>query len=360
MSIYKIVVVDDSALSRKILSESLELELSFEVVYAAPTAALAYKYLESNPADLILLDVNMPEIDGIEAAGYIHKNWPNTPILMCSALTERGADVTLRAMDAGASDYITKPAAKVGRDQFSRSLVQKVLSLVKAKGGRMTSNKKGATPRPAVKLARAVGFTKPISALAIGSSTGGPAALNTLFAAFRGPLPLPVFIVQHMPPVFTRLLGERLAVKSGFKVKEGEHGERVEGGVTYVAPGGKHMVVVERAGLQYIELNEDPQEHSCRPAVDVLFRSLAQVYRDRCLAAVLTGMGADGSGGTVALSKAGSEVLVQDPATCVVPSMPQASLAAGGVHGVMKLEEIAQRFEQRSALSLASARKVAL
>lgn len=357
---YKIVVVDDSALSRKILSESLESDPHLKVVYAAPRAALAYKYLESKPADLVLLDVNMPEIDGIEAAGYIHNKWPNTPILMCSALTERGADVTLRAMDAGASDYITKPSAKVGRDQFSRSLVQKVMSLVKAKGGRMKASNKGAPPRAPVKLATSRGFAKPISALAIGSSTGGPSALNTLFSAFRGPLPLPIFIVQHMPPVFTRLLAERLAAKAGFKVKEGDHGEQVEAGCTYIAPGGKHMVVVERGGLQYIELNEDPQEHSCRPAVDVLFRSLARVYRDRCLAAVLTGMGADGSGGTLALSKAGSEILVQDPATCVVPSMPQASLAAGAVHSVMKLEEIARRFEQRSALSLAGARKVAL
>lgn len=359
MGKYKVILVDDSAVSRKLVGEALRRDSDIEVAYSAPNAELGYSFLERNEVDLVVLDVEMPKIDGIEAAQTIKRRWPKIQILMCSSLTERGAAVTLRALEVGASDYIAKPTAKTGRDAFAAEISSKVSLLLKGRAPGNTGKARKVIPVNSGKRVTlpSRSFDGPLEALAIGCSTGGPPALDKLFSHISKPFPVPTFIVQHMPPVFTRLLAERLATKTGFTIKEGEHGEEVKAGVTYVAPGGKHMVVNEVKGRRYIELNEDPMEHSCRPAVDVLFRSLANVYRDRVVAAVLTGMGADGSGGTVALQKAGCEILVQEPSTCVVPSMPNASLEAGSVHKILKLDEIARRFEQRCAIAFRDRKK---
>lgn len=357
---YKVVLIDDSALSRKIVGQALAVDPDISVEYSAPGAALAYKFLEKNKVDLVVLDVEMPGIDGIEAAGYISTNWPQIRILMCSSLTERGAAVTLQALEKGASDYISKPTASKGRDAFSEEILRKVKTLLLGTRRIKPSNpsiRPAAPAKATYKTLASPGFDGPLEALAIGCSTGGPPALDTFFANVAKPFPVPTFIVQHMPPVFTRLLAERIAVKTGFLVKEGEHGEEVQNSVTYIAPGGKHMVVIEKAGRRYIELNEDPMEHSCRPAVDVLFRSLAKVYRGRMMAAVFTGMGADGSGGVPILEKSGAEIMVQTPETCVVSSMPMACLETGHVHKVLDLSDIAQRFEQRCALAFRETRK---
>lgn len=367
MGLYKVVLCDDSALSRKIVGQALNGDPDIEVVYSAPGAALAYSYMEKHEVDLVVLDVEMPKINGIEAAGTIKSRWPKVHIVMCSSLTESGAATTLKALENGASDYIAKPTTKTGRGAFQDELRHKVRGLLR---GRRRPARPSANTKEDLAISRVnpdsvvkaktlpvPGFDGPLEAVAIGCSTGGPPALDELFSNISRPFPVPTFIVQHMPPVFTRLLAERLATKTGFTIKEGEHGEEVRAEVTYIAPGGKHMVVVERKGRRYIELNEDEMEHSCRPAVDVLFRSLANVYRDRVISAVLTGMGADGSGGTPLLQKAGSEVMIQEPSTCVVPSMPNASLEAGAVHRVLKLDEIAQRFEQRCAIAFRERKK---
>lgn len=357
---YKVVLIDDSALSRKIVGQALSVDPEISVEYSAPGAALGYKFLEKNDVDLVVLDVEMPGINGIEAAGYISRHWPQIRILMCSSLTERGAVVTLQALENGASDYIAKPTAQGGREAFCKEILGKVKTLLL---GKRRIKRAGCEARPrsmskaSYKTLGSPGFDGPLEAIAIGCSTGGPPALDVFFSNLARPFPVPTFIVQHMPPVFTRLLAERIAVKTGFLVKEGEHGEEVQNSVTYIAPGGKHMVVVEKAGRRYIELNEDPMEHSCRPAVDVLFRSLAKVYRGRMMAAVFTGMGADGSGGVPILEQSGAEVLVQTPETCVVASMPTSCLETGHVHRVLDLPDIAQRFEQRCALAFRDTRK---
>lgn len=349
-----VLIVDDSAVSRKVLSELVEEGKDLKVAFAASKASLAYNYLGKNKVSLVILDVNMPEIDGIEAAGHISKTWPGIPILMCSGVNEAAAKLSVKALEAGATDFIPKPTSKSGLDAFKASLHQKIAALIQGAQKRAPAQSSSPTPinkaKGAYKVALGGPFATQLEAITIGCSTGGPVALSEFFNCVKAPFPVPTFIVQHMPPVFTRLLAERLAAKTGFTIKEGEHGEEALAGVTYIAPGGKHMVVARKKTGVFIELNEGPQEHSCRPAVDVLFRSIAQVYRDRSVAAVFTGMGADGSGGTAALAKAGCEVLVQDPSTCVVPSMPQASLQAGNVHQVLTLKEIAQRFEQRCSL----------
>lgn len=357
---HEVLVVDDSAVSRKVLTELVEQGKDLKVAFAASKASLAYNYLAKNQVSLVILDVNMPEIDGIEAAGHISKTWPGTPILMCSGVNEAAAKLSVKALEAGATDFIPKPTSKSGLDAFKASLHRKIAALVQGSQKRRPT-KSDPTPinKPKGRYKVALGgpFATQLEAITIGCSTGGPVALSDFFGCLKAPFPVPTFIVQHMPPVFTRLLAERLAAKTGFTIKEGEHGEEAQPGVTYIAPGGKHMVVTRKKTGVFIELNEGPQEHSCRPAVDVLFRSIGDVYRDRAIAAVFTGMGADGSGGTAVLAKAGCEILVQDPSTCVVPSMPQASLQAGNVHQVLTLKEIAQRFEQRCSLLVTKTRK---
>jgi two-component system chemotaxis response regulator CheB len=346
----RILIVDDSALSRRMLSEAVTSDSALEVAYAAPTAELGIGFLEKNDVDLIVLDVEMPKVDGIEAVRRIRRKWEKIPILMCSGHTAQGANVTLKALAEGASDCISKPNIKFPVEQFTVELVGKINALVRAAGGADTAEAPTAAKPARVehKLRSSVGASTAASvrALAIGCSTGGPNALATFFSEFYRPSPLPLFIVQHMPPVFTTLLAERLSAQSGQLVKEGEHGELVRPGVCYLAPGGYHMVVV-RSGVQMkIELNEDPAENFCRPAVDVLFRSLAATYGGSVLATVLTGMGQDGALSTVTLADAGARVLAQEPSTCVVPSMPNGVIKAGAAHAVLTLQEIAREFDQ--------------
>lgn len=337
----KILIVDDSALIRRLLGTAIGEDGGLQVAYAAPNAELALKYLRGNPVDLVLLDVEMPDIDGIEAVTRIRKSWPSLPVLMCSSLTERGAEVTIRALQRGASDYIAKPSASFPLPEFKQALLEKIRNLLPSATSapaRIISSPRMSSPE-----------TRPVAALGIGCSTGGPNALGLLFASLRRPLGVPLFIVQHMPKLFTRLLAERLASESGLRVKEGEHDESVDPDTVYLAPGGVHMTVVRQGVQVRIRLNEDPPEHSCRPAVDVLFRGLARVYGDRVVAAVLTGMGRDGTEGAHALHDAGSRILVQDAASCVVSSMPCSVAQAGWADAVSTVPEIADAFLRLSS-----------
>ena len=353
----RIMIVDDSALVRNMLRETLDANDGMQVAYAAPHAQLALTFLEKNPVDMVVLDVEMPIMDGIEATKRIRAKWPRLPILMCSSLTKRGAAVTMRALAEGASDYIQKPDKSYPVEVFKKEILTKIRVLLGLPVEGMAPAPKPVNVAPAVpirKVAQAkkrpTGKRGKVSALAIGCSTGGPNALMELFKGLVRPLSLPLFIVQHMPPVFTNLLAERLAAQSGQLVKEGEHDEPVRPGVCYVAPGGYHMVVAQEGTTIKILLNEEPPENFCRPAVDVLFRSLAAVYGSEVLASVLTGMGTDGSLGCVSLSDAGGRILIQDPESCVVPSMPNGVLNAGVVESAMSLADIAREYERISAL----------
>ncbi len=359
MSPKRIMVVDDSALVRNMLRETIDAHDHTQVVYAAPHGELALTYLEKHPVDLVVLDVEMPRMDGIEATRKIRAKWPRLPILMCSSLTQRGAAVTLRALSEGASDYIPKPNASYPKEAFTRELLEKIGVLLEVPASPPQDAKPAPVPIRRPPRKRVVPSTRGrVSALAIGSSTGGPNALMTMFKGLVRPLRLPMFIVQHMPPVFTNLLAERLAAESGQLVKEAEHGETVRHGVCYVAPGGRHMVVAREGTATKVLLNDDPQENFCRPAVDVLFRSLAAVYGSGVLASVLTGMGTDGSLGCVALADVGARILVQDPATCVVPSMPNGVLNVGVAESSMSIADIAREYERVSALRGGSPRAV--
>lgn len=347
MSKIRVLVVDDSALSRALLTETLSKDSGIEVAYAAPNATLALGYLEKNQLDLVVLDVEMPKIDGIETLRRIRKSGNTIPVLMCSSLTLRGAETTLTALSEGASDYIGKPSASFPREDFEREITAKVHALC---GSKVAATAPAPERPPVARIvprapARAPSGGRP-RAVAIGCSTGGPNALAVVFAELFRPLSVPMFIVQHMPPLFTKLLAERLAAQSGQIVKEGEHGEVVKPGICYLAPGGSHMTVARDKTDVRIVLNEDPPENFCRPAVDVLFRGLAQVYGGDVFATVLTGMGHDGSLGAQALVEVGARVVVQDPDTCVVPSMPSGVISAGAAHATLPLEEIGRELDR--------------
>jgi len=345
---HRIMLVDDSAVARAMLTQALTSDPSFEVAYAAPTAELGLGFLEKHheKIDLVMLDVEMPRVDGIEALRRIRKNrgWSQLPVLMCSSMTARGAEVTVRALSEGASDYISKPHATYPKEQFVADLLDSVRNLL--------------TPKPEIEAPATVrvlrpapkqGAQKPVRALAIGCSTGGPNALAQVFQSFYRPLGAPMFIVQHMPPVFTTLLAERLSAQSGQLVKEGEDGEKVVAGVCYLAPGGQHMTVARKGVDIRIVLNDEPPENFCRPAVDVLFRGLASAYGGNVFAAVLTGMGQDGAKGAGALVEVGGTVVVQEPSSCVVPSMPNGVISAGAAHKTMTLEDIGREFDRSTS-----------
>ena len=350
MSKIRVLVVDDSALSRALLTETLSKDDAVEVAYAAPNAELGLGYLEKNTLDIVVLDVEMPKVDGIETLRRIRKSGKTIPVLMCSSLTLRGASVTLEALSEGASDYIAKPSASFPREDFERDIVAKVHALCGARAPISRPAPSRPAPAPVARIAPRAATRAPSTgrprAVAIGCSTGGPNALAVVFAELFRPLSVPMFIVQHMPPLFTKLLAERLAAQSGQLVKEGEHGEVVKAGVVYLAPGGSHMTVRRDRTDVRIVLNEDPPENFCRPAVDVLFRGLADVYGGDVFATVLTGMGHDGSLGAQVLADAGARIAVQDPQSCVVPSMPAGVIAAGAAPTTLSLEEIGRELDR--------------
>ncbi len=343
-----VLVVDDSVVVRRLLSDALASDPRISVVGSAANGAIALQKLGHLEVDLVLLDVEMPDMDGIETVRHLRKAWPELPVVMCSALTERGAEITLRALAAGATDYITKPTAQASQEDrlssFKSELVGKVVAL--AGRARRSSLPTAVTPLPDPK-SRPRTSAEPIAALAIGCSTGGPNALATLFEGIPRDLPVPIFIVQHMPALFTKILADRLANSSGVNVVEAQHGVQVQPGTAYIAPGNFHLTVGLDGARLVTQLNQEAPENSCRPAVDVLFRSLAAFYRGSVLACVLTGMGRDGALGARDLVSAGSSVIVQSADTCVVPSMPRAVVEAGCAESILPLQHLAEELVRR-------------
>lgn len=345
MTKIRVLVVDDSVVIRKILGDVVSSDPDLELAGFAPNASIALQRIPQVNPDVVVLDVEMPEVDGIETVRLIRQGWPRLPVIMCSALTERGADVTLRALANGASDYVTKPSNMGGRDVSIAAFAAEVLPKIRALGGR--TNEPPREPVPAAERLRARKSPRPVEVLAIGSSTGGPTALSTVFSSLAPDIGVPIVIVQHMPPLFTRMLAERLTAGSSVKVFEAVEGMPLEAGQAYVAPGNFHMTVARAAGGAVLHLNQEPPENSCRPAVDVTFRSLAAAYGPGVLAAVLTGMGHDGTRGAAEIVERGGVVVVQDRASCVVPSMPSSVADAGLADAVVPLHEMGVELAHR-------------
>jgi two-component system, chemotaxis family, protein-glutamate methylesterase/glutaminase len=302
----------------------------------------------------------MPGMDGVQTVAEIRKTYKEIPIIMVSSLTEAGAAVTLRALSAGASDYVTKASMPLHGEDATKALTDQLLPKIdllckKALAGCTSTSAKTAaptltgapivTPRMPMKKAR-------IELVAIGVSTGGPNALAEVFSNVLQPVNVPIVIVQHMPPMFTKTLAVRLdGLKGPVRFHEGEEGMEIENGHAYIAPGGKHMDI-RREGLRMvIRLHEGPPENSCRPAVDVTFRSVVSLYGASILAVILTGMGQDGLRGCELIAEAGGRILAQDEASSVVWGMPGFVARAGLANEVLPLSQIGGRIVQIVAVS---------
>jgi two-component system chemotaxis response regulator CheB len=344
----RVLVVDDSVVVRKLLCEALASSAEVQVAGTASSGAIALAKIPQLNPDVITLDIEMPGLNGIQTLTQIRKLYPKLPVIMFSTLTERGAAITLEALSLGASDYMTKPSNSdslaSAMEQVGRELTAKIVSLASRGRG-------SAPPSPPVVAPRRKLGAQPIDLLAIGTSTGGPNALAEVIPRLSQDFPVPVVVVQHMPPLFTRLLAERLNSQSRLAVQEAEAGRKLEPGQVWIARGDYHLTVARKGTTVVLDLNQNPPENSCRPAVDALFRSAAQVYGPRVLGVVMTGMGSDGARGAAHIREAGGEILVQDEPSSVVWGMPGAVVSTGAADKICPLSEISQEIVRRVAAS---------
>ena len=332
----RVMVVDDSAIVRGLIVQTLERDPALRVVARAANGEAALIELARTAVDVVVLDIEMPVMDGLTALPLILKLQPEARVVMASTLTRRNARISLQALQAGAADYVPKPetGGLVGADEFARELTTKV----KALGGRGA-----ALTAPSPAITRPASLSPPVrpQVVAIGGSTGAPPALMSLFADLKGELEQAVLLTQHMPPTFTAMLAEQLERTGGRPAAEARDGEPILPGRIYVAPGGWHMTVGRSGKVPVIRLNQEAPEHFCRPSVDPMLRSAAAVYGPGVLAVILTGMGADGAEGCRAVAEAGGRFVVQDEATSVVWGMPGAAARTGLAEAVLPLNQIA-------------------
>ena len=354
MAPIRVLIVDDSVVIRKIVAEGLKTDLDIEVAGTAADGSIALAKIPLLNPDLITLDIEMPVMTGLQTLVEIRKLYPKLPVIMFSTLTERGAAITLDALALGASDYATKPSntasLEVTRERILQELAPKIKGLCNRWRSKEDSAKSSFANKslpPGLRKMPAISPSGRVDVVAIGASTGGPNALSTVLPQIAKDFPVPIVIVQHMPPLFTRMLAERLQKQCAIRVQEGVAGESLKAGEAWIAPGAFHMKVTGDREAVKLEMSQEAPENACRPAVDVLFRSIASVYGANALAVVLTGMGSDGVRGAQLLKKAGAEVLVQDEASSVVWGMPGQVAAAGYADAIYPLESIAGQVERR-------------
>lgn len=337
----RVLVVDDSAVVRGLISRQLETDPEITVVTTAAHGELALAQLARNDIDIVVLDIEMPVMDGLTALKEIMIRHPGVRVIMASTLTRRNAEISFKALNLGASDYVAKPEGGLaGAEDFKRELISKI----KAFGRSRAAASRPVAPAQPVPPPSAATPPRPVrgkaTVLAIGASTGGPPALLTLFESLRGAVSQPILLTQHMPATFTALLAEQLTRAGDRPCAEAKDGEPILGGRCYVAPGGWHMVVDRQGALPVLRLNQEPPESFCRPAVDPMLRTAAHVFGTGLLATVLTGMGSDGAKGCEAVARAGGRFIVQDEASSVVWGMPGAAAATGLAESILPLNEI--------------------
>ena len=350
----RVMICDDSAVMRRLLAQVIDSEPTLQTVAKVCNGKeAAEKFFDVRP-DVLVMDIEMPVMDGVDAVREIRKRALDTPIIMFSSLTTQGAEATFDAMAAGATDFATKPA-RIGHireaiQHVKENLITKIHHCTTPKYSQPASNwntfasrENDTTPGDAP---NALGRKDPptphaVAAVGIGVSTGGPQALSKLLSKLPTQLPMPVLVVQHMPPVFTALLAERLSAQNGHNVREAVDGEEVRSGEILIAPGDYHLTVVREQARVKVRLNQHDPENFCRPAADPLFRSLANCYGNRCLGLVLTGMGKDGANGAAALQERGASVYVQDEKSSVVWGMPGNVARCGLADRVLTLEQMA-------------------
>jgi two-component system chemotaxis response regulator CheB len=332
----RILIVDDSSVFRSEIRRALSGLPGIDIVGTVANGKLGLEFLEKTAVDLAIVDIEMPEMNGLELIDALSAKGINVPVIVFASATKSSALMALKALNRGARDFVMKPQASglSPSDAIREALLPKL-------NGETSS---------ALSLRTAVKDSKrwvPIDwsqflprAIVIGSSTGGPRALEEVLKKVGPVQKCPIFIVQHMPPVFTSALGEHLSDVSGLKAREAKHGEYVNSETVYIAPGDYHMILRRDDHGVVIELNQNAQVHSVRPAVDLLFRSASEVYRRDILAAVLTGMGEDGKNGCVAIKEVGGAVLIQDAVSCVVYGMPRAVNESGAFDKQVALDSI--------------------
>ncbi len=342
----RVLVVDDSVVIRRLLTAELSEDQNIEVIGTAATGKIALSKILNTPPDVVTMDIEMPEMDGLTAVTEIRKIHEHLPIIMFSTMSQRAARETLEALARGANDYVTKPANMGSATLAMQRIREELVPKIKALAAKHTSGK---TSDPSLLIqtrtaseakSRVSSKRASVDIVAIGVSTGGPSALAEILSHMPHDCPVPILIVQHMPPIFTRCLAERLAAQAQVPIQEGQTGDILKPGHVSIAPGDYHMVV-ERHGTQVVlGLNQLPPENSCRPAVDVMFRSVAKVYGGRVLAVLLTGMGKDGLRGAQMIHEAGGQVIAQDESSSVVWGMPGAVVQAGLAHAIVPLSLI--------------------
>lgn len=340
----RVMVVDDSAIVRGLIAHWLEKEPGVEVVARHANGKTAAEDVGRSAPDLVLLDIEMPVMDGIEALPLMLKARPETRVLMVSTLTKRNAEISFKALSLGAVDYVPKPSTNLEvtlSTDFRDEVVRKVKALGRRRAARGQLAHRASLP-PGTKLRRRRFSLVPPRAVAIGASTGGPEALGQVLEAMAGSLSqAPVLVAQHMPPMFTTVLAERLARITGREAREGRDGEALKPGTIYVAPGDKHMTVAG-TDAPAIRLGGEPPVNFCRPAVDPLFRSVAASFGPASLGIVLTGMGNDGAEGARAIADAGGSIIAQDEESSVVWGMPGAAALSGVCAAVLSPSAIAE------------------
>ena len=334
------MVVDDSAVVRGLIARQLETDPAVAVVARAANGRAALMELERVAVDVIVLDLEMPVMDGMTALPLLIAAQPDVRIIIASALTTRNAKIGMQALQAGAADYLSKPdgGSLLNAEAFNRDLLAKVRALggARAKGQPVPSAPAITAPPVAARPRRT---TRP-EVIVIGGSTGAPPALMQVMQALRDGPDQPILIAQHMPPIFTAMLAEQLERAGGRACAEAVEGEPVRAGQAYIAPGGWHMTVAREVGSVVIRLNQDPPEHFCRPAVDPLLRSVAEVYGASAVAVILTGMGSDGALGCQTLAAAGGKFAVQDEATSAVWGMPGAAARTGQCEAILPITQV--------------------
>lgn len=352
----RVLVVDDSVVIRRLVTHALEEDADIEVVGAAANGAIALQRIPQWNPHVLTLDIEMPEMDGLETLRHVRRDYPQLRVIMFSTLTERGAAITLEALTLGASDYVTKASNAGSLDDSMARLREELVPRIKQFFVLTGRGHAAAGPKPAQVQTPPLSKRlkpEPLSThvrpkvVVIGVSTGGPNALGAILPQLPAEFPLPILIVQHMPPLFTRFLADRLSSSCRLLVKEASQGDPVAVGEILIAPGDFHLKVAGNGSGARVCLDQSPPQNSCRPAVDALFSSIGEVYGGAAIAVILTGMGQDGLRGAAIMKARGASVLAQDEASSVVWGMPGAVVNAGLADCVLPLDQVVPEILRR-------------
>ncbi|HET8933989.1 MAG TPA: chemotaxis response regulator protein-glutamate methylesterase [Polyangiales bacterium] len=345
----RVFVVDDSVVVRQIVSDALRSDPALEICGVASNGRVALEKIPETKPDVVTLDIEMPEMDGLTTLSELRKTHPRLPVIMFSTLTERGASATLEALARGASDYVCKPSGQRNVQQTMETIRDQLIPKLHAFAGYKT----GIAARKAAAVisgGQSISVPhRPVGVVVIAVSTGGPAALAEVIPHLPAGLRQPVLVVQHMPPVFTKVLAQRLGSSCPLKVREAAHQDPLVKGQVLIAPGDYHMRIAGSPREAWVTLDQQPSENGCRPAADPLFTSAAQTFGASVLGIVMTGLGKDGTKGAAQIRKASGQVWAQDEASSTIWSMPGSVVEAGLAQRVLPLQQIARMIAQACA-----------